>query len=93
MDDLIAEMLADCEVPRHILDKPIPEDIERRLLRPLQPRLPFIDLDDQVPPPIRLPADEPWVEILNDARAGRLALDAPMTDVGAAQLFWPASLS
>jgi hypothetical protein len=39
MDDLIAEMLADYEVPRHILDEPITEDIERRLLRPLQPRL------------------------------------------------------
>ena len=26
----------------------------------------FIDLDDLVPPPVRLPADQ-WVEILNDA--------------------------
>ena len=29
----------------------------------------FIDLDDQVPNPVRLPADESWVEILNDAKA------------------------
>jgi hypothetical protein len=85
-------------------------------------RLPFIDLDDQVPPPIRLPADELWLHILNDAKdefevygtaavfstcrveaedlldideveiahgmhaiAGRLALDARMTDVRAAR--------
>ena len=27
----------------------------------------FTDLDDQVPPPVRLPADQ-WVEILNDAK-------------------------
>ncbi|MEW8688906.1 MAG: hypothetical protein AB2556_24065, partial [Candidatus Thiodiazotropha sp.] len=83
----------------------------------------FTDLDDQVPPPVRLPADESWVEILNDAkdefevygaaavfstwrvededpidigdieiadaihvRAGRLALNARMTDVRAARL-------
>ena len=29
----------------------------------------FIDLDDQVPNPVRLPAHESWVEILNDAKA------------------------
>ena len=29
---------------------------------------PFTDLDDRVPHPIRLPAYEPWVEILNDAK-------------------------
>ena len=27
----------------------------------------FTDLDDQVPPSVRLPADQ-WVEILNDAK-------------------------
>ena len=78
----------------------------------------FTDLDDQVPFPVRLPADR-WVEILNDskvefevavfstwrmeevdpldigdieiadgmhARAGRLALNARITDVRATQL-------
>ena len=29
---------------------------------------PFIDLDSQVPHPVRLPAGETWVEILNDAK-------------------------
>ena len=28
----------------------------------------FIDLDDQVPNAVRLPAAEPWFEILNDAK-------------------------
>ncbi|MEW8688939.1 MAG: hypothetical protein AB2556_24230 [Candidatus Thiodiazotropha sp.] len=28
----------------------------------------FTDLDDQVPPPVRLPADESWVEILNESK-------------------------
>ena len=97
MDDLIEEILA--EMP-----DPVPEGQQ------------FIDLDDRVPPPVQLPADE-WVEILNDAknefevdgatavfstwrvevedpfdigdieiadgmhaRAGRLALDARMTE-------------
>jgi len=104
MDDLIDEILA--EMP-----DPIPEGQQ------------FIDLDDQVPPPVRPQTDESWVEILNDAknefevdgatavfstwrveaedpldvgdieiidgmhaRAGRLALDARMTDQRAAQL-------
>ncbi|MEW8689367.1 MAG: hypothetical protein AB2556_26385 [Candidatus Thiodiazotropha sp.] len=91
MDDLIDEILA--EIP-----DPAPGQ--------------FTDLDEQVPHPVRLPADQ-WVEILNDAkdfkvngaatvfyswrveeedigdievtggihvRAGRLALDARMTD-------------
>ena len=66
MDELIEEILAEYE-PRFILDKPIPEDEERRLLRPLRPQRPFTDLDDQVPPPVRLSADQ-WVEILNDAK-------------------------
>ena len=126
MDDLIEEMLAEYE-PRSILDEPIPEDEERRLPRPLRPQWPFTDLDDQVPPPVRLPADQ-RVEILNNAKdefevdgtaavfstwgrggcgveeedqldigaieiaddmyagAGRLALDARMTDERAARL-------
>jgi len=105
MDDLIDEILA--EMP-----DPVPEGHH------------FIDLDDQVPPPVQLPAAETaeWVEILNDAkdefevdgatavfstwrveaedpldigdieiidgmhaRAGRLALNARMTDARAAQ--------
>ena len=105
MNDLIDEILA--EMP-----DPIPEGQQ------------FIDLDDQVPPPVRLPAAETaeWVDILNDAkeefevdsatavfstwrveakdpldigdieivdgmhaRAGRLALNARMTDGRAAQ--------
>jgi len=62
----------------------------------------FIDLDDQVPNPLRFPADE-WVEILNDAKdefevdgatavfstwrvEARLALNARMTDARAARL-------
>ena len=103
MDDLIEEILAE-------LPDPVPEGQQ------------FTDLDDQVPPPVRLLADQ-WVEILNDAkdefevdgvsavfstwrveeddpldigdieiadgmhaRAGRLALNARMTDVRATQL-------
>ena len=67
MDDLIEEMLAEYK-PRFILDEPIPEAEERLLPRPLQPQWPFTDLDDRVPHPERLPAYEPWVEILNDAK-------------------------
>ena len=121
MDELIEEILAEYELS-FIFDQPIPEDEERRLPRPLRPKRPFTDLDDQVPPSVRLPADQ-WVEILNDAkdkfevdgasavfstwrveeddlldigdievangmhaRAGRLALNARMTDVRATQL-------
>ena len=36
--------------------------------RPLRPQWPFTDLDDRVSHPVRLPAYEPWVEILNDAK-------------------------
>ena len=54
--------------PRHILDEPIPEGVEKRLPGPFQPKQPFINLDIQVPPPVRLPADELWVEILKDAK-------------------------
>ena len=67
MDDLIEEILADYE-PRFILDEPIPEAEERLLPRPLRPQWPFTDLDDRVPHPVRFPAYEPWVEILNDAK-------------------------
>ena len=67
MDDLIEEMLAEYK-PRFILDEPIPEAEERFLSRPLRPQWPFTDLDDRVPHPERLPAYEPWVEILNDAK-------------------------
>ena len=121
MDELIEEILAEYEL-RFIFDQSIPEDEERRFLRPLRPQGPFTDLDDQVPPSVRLPADQ-WFEILNDAkdefeadgasavfstwrveeydpldigdieiadgmhaRAGRLALNARMTDVRATQL-------
>ena len=83
----------------------------------------YIDLDTQAPPPVRLPADEQWVEILADAKdefevdgatavfstwrvededefdlgdiqvtdgieakAGKIALDARMTDARATSL-------
>ena len=67
MDRLIEEILAEYE-PRFILDKPIPEAEERLLPRPLRPQWPFTDLDDRVPHPVALPAYEPWVEKLNDAK-------------------------
>ena len=67
MDDLMEEMLAEYE-PRFILDEPIPEAEERLLPRLLLPQWPFTDLDDRAPHPVRLPAYEPWVEILNDAK-------------------------
>ena len=66
MDELIEEILAEYEL-RFIFDQPIREDEERRLPRPLRPQRPFTDLDDQVPPSVRLPANQ-WVEILNDAK-------------------------
>ena len=66
MDRLIEEILAEYE-QRFILDEPIPE-AEERLPRQLRPQWPFTDLDDRVPHPVRLPAYEPWVEILNDAK-------------------------
>ena len=68
MDELIEEILAEYE-PRFILDEPIPEEVGRQLHRPLEPRRPFINLDTQAPPPVGLPADEQWVEILTDAKA------------------------
>ena len=68
MDELIEEIhvLAKYEL-RFIFDQPFPEDEERRLPKPLRPQRAFTDLDDQVPPSVRLPADQ-WVEILNDAK-------------------------
>ena len=60
-------MLAEYK-PRFILDEPIPEAEEGLLPQPLRPQWPFTDLDDRVPHPERLPAYEPWVEILNDAK-------------------------
>ena len=115
-DELIEGILAEYKTS-FIFDQPIPEDEERGLPWSLRPQRPFTDLDDQVPLPVRLPADQ-WVEILNDAkgefevdgasavfstwrveeddpldigniqiadgmhaRAGRLALNARMTDV------------
>ena len=125
MDNLIDEILEEFRTQREtpILDDPIPEDVERNLPRHLSPQQPFIDLDIQAPPPTRLPANEQWVEILNDAknefefdgatavfstwrveaedpldigdiqiadgievRAGRMVLDARMTDERAAHL-------
>ena len=67
MDRLIEEILAEYE-PRFILDEPIPKAEERFLPRPLRPQWPFTDLYDRVTHPVRLPAYEPWVEILNDAK-------------------------
>ena len=67
MDALIEEMLTEYE-PRYILDEPIPEDVEGRIPRPLQPRRTFIDLNTQVPHAVGLSAGEPWFEILKDAK-------------------------
>ena len=57
MDELIEEILAEYEL-RLIFDQPIPEDEERRLPRPLRLQGPFTDHDNQVPPSVRLPADQ-----------------------------------
>ena len=40
------------------------EDILAELLDPVPEGQKFTDLDNQVPPPVRLPADQ-WVEILD----------------------------
>ena len=66
MDELIEEILAEYEL-KFIFDQPIPEDEERRLPGPLRSQRSFTDLDDQVPPSLRLTADQ-WVEIFNDAK-------------------------
>ena len=42
------------------------EEILAELPDPVPEGQQFTDLDDQVPPSVRLPADQ-WVEILNDA--------------------------
>ena len=59
MDAYIEEILS--EMPS---ERPIPASRRRRPI----PALPFTDLDDRVSHPVRLPAYEPWVEILNDAK-------------------------
>ena len=66
VNELIEEILAEYEL-RFISDQPIPEHEERRLPRPLRQQRSFTDLDDQVLPSVRLPADQ-WVKILNDAK-------------------------
>ena len=43
------------------------EEILAELPNPVPEAQQFTDLDDQVPPPVRLPVDQ-WVEILNDAK-------------------------
>ena len=43
------------------------EEIPAELPDPVSEGQQFTDLDKQVPPPVRLPADQ-WVEILNDAK-------------------------
>ena len=45
------------------------DEIRAEMPDPIPEGQQFIDLDDQVPNPVRLPADESWVEILNDAKA------------------------
>ena len=59
MDAYIEEILS--EMPG---ERPIPVPRRRRPI----PARPFTDLDDRVSHPVRLPAYEPWVEILNDAK-------------------------
>ncbi|GFS16362.1 hypothetical protein ElyMa_001471000 [Elysia marginata] len=57
MDDLIEELLAEMPAPRdHQFIDPAPRDHQ------------FIDLDDQVPFPVQLPDNAPWVELINDAK-------------------------
>ena len=69
MDDLIEEILAEYE--------PIPEDASARLPRPLQPEWPFTDLDDRVPRPVRLPVNEPWVQILPTPKMSLKSMTSP----------------
>ena len=59
MDAYIEEILS--EMPG---ERPIPALLRRSII----PARPFTDLDDRVLHPVRLPAYEPWVEILNDAK-------------------------
>ena len=49
------------DAPRYILDKPIPEDIQRFLQRPLQPERPCVDLDDKMPHNVAYPINDDWV--------------------------------
>ena len=73
IEEILSEMPGERPIPaprwrRPILDEPIPEAEGRLLPWPLRPQWPFTDLDDHVPNPVRLPAYEPWVQILNDAK-------------------------
>ena len=52
------------------------EEILAELPEPVPEGQQFTDLDDQVPPSVRLPADQ-WVEILNDAKMS-LRLTVPL---------------
>ena len=60
IDVLIKGMLTGYELLHnwHILDKAIPENIDRCLAQPLQPKRPFFEQDIQAPPPVKLPAEE-----------------------------------
>ena len=53
MDELIEDILTECQ------------DVETRVPWPQRP---FTDLDSQAHSPVRLPAEEGWVDILNDAK-------------------------
>jgi len=44
------------------------EEILAEMSDPIPEAQQFIDLDSQVPHPIRLPTAKPWVEIFNDAK-------------------------
>ena len=52
---MLSFIYSDMDAPRYILDKPIPEDIQRFLQRPLQPERPCVDLDDKVPHNVAYP--------------------------------------
>ena len=52
------------------------EEILAELPDPVPEGQQFTNLDDQVPPPVRLPADQ-WVEILNDAK-DEFEIDGPL---------------
>ena len=66
-DGLIDYIFAEHET-RPILDEPIPGAEEGLRLRPLRLQWAFTDLDRRAPCPIDLPAYEPWVEMLADAK-------------------------
>ena len=69
MDELIQEMLEEYQPQqKYLFDEPIPQDVERELPQPLEPQQPFIDLDTQAPPTVRLSGDEQWVGIRSNAK-------------------------